>query len=528
MRGRAIRWLAAVALAVVGGCGEWEDDPEVAEATEELGVIPPPCLAAPTISSPAVTAPSPSQLTTRGNIRYLAGTQVDIALTIPTCASVTGVLYGGTALATSPGIDGAIWYSVVSDVSAGTGYHRVTVRLNLRAVVNGSSWPVQVRVQNIWASTVTYNFPLVRVKEIATHASVSLTATELENELIAGIYDRFGDDGEYVENAGEDLEIVLDDPSYGDLWIDDAGVHLHFTARVNLPKTIGDVNLPHTCDPTISISGTFGIEDSSSGAYAVWTAGPTFSIDFPPLICPSISSAMVQDVATDMLNDLVNGIIADKTDPVCTLIACSFTTSPGELRMIAPDPPFDRVVIEVPYNTIATNEPWLTGVALNAGEAVAVAVSEQSLVCTSAGTAGIATCAAVEASPSGLFNWNSAPVPSPWILVGTVWAYYPERHQARNQLVGLTRTMSKLPIPNAHPGSTVARFANGPATTDRSAFYRVGAPCLLHARTGGEDRLAFGANDYRTSTAAEYGSGVWRITIGFPAAILAAAIPECL
>lgn len=59
-------------------------------------------------------------------------------------------------------------------------------------------------------------------------------------------------------------------------------------------------------------------------------------------------------------------------------------------------------------------------------------------------------------------------------------------------------------------GVLVGRFEN---EDGRSGFKLLRPGCALTARSGSEDRLGIGANDYRANDVRELGQGNWQVTV---------------
>jgi hypothetical protein len=525
------------------------DDPELSETSQNADVIVSPIDVDPILLCPpttpvfgplAVTVPSPGKILSHAPIHYTTGNTVDIAFRLPDCTGVSEVRYGTVVLGTeSGGIDApSAYYEILSDSPVRGGGHVTTLRLHLSSSLGqGGAGVVRLTASSVIgiAPTATAELTLSRVKDIGAPASFSISEQELHNGLVASVYNQFGDDGDFTDpSSGKHFY----DPVYSSNWLRIEPDGIRFNQRFAMSAT--------ACDPVVNTSGRFHLAKSGTDVEVVWDSGPTVDTDFD-LLCSIVTLGIPQIVAAfvdppiDTIKDRVEGMVdsalaASGCGALCASQIDSFSMLTDELRVnLAPRDlsgnPLERILIEIPYNTNHTEYPFSYGVPLRSGDKVVVMPAGRQQACTTAGTASSSTCAKAPTAPSGLFNWNTnVPVPNPWVLYGTVYAYYEERHEARNQLVGLTRDAAKLPLPTRQPASLVARRGNGTSNSSRGS---AATPCRVDARAGGQDRVAFGANDYRSASGWDYGSGTYRITLGFlPTATtldLAAAnsVPSC-
>src|SRR5262249_37065607 len=157
------------------------------------------CLAPvlPAYSDPQITAPAPSRVLAHPPVYYLKGTQVDVTLTLPECTSITDVRWGSIPISTSSGgIDPPpAWYTPLSDIPLPDHKHRVTIRITAQLPwTNGDSLLVTLTIKsNIgYRGLVDYSFYLAGVQDIGSDQTLRLPQTQLDNQLIAAVYGRFG------------------------------------------------------------------------------------------------------------------------------------------------------------------------------------------------------------------------------------------------------------------------------------------------------------------------------------------------
>jgi hypothetical protein len=354
--------------------------------------------------------------------------------------------------------------------------------------------------------TTQYEFTLVMVKDVnnAT-ATFTISETEIRNNFIVSIYEQFGDDGSYDPESG----FTLYNPSYEnlDLRIENDGVHFGWQVKAAIEDW---------CNPTITASGRFHLEQDGTGIRVIWDEGPDADIDFA-LYCDAPASllgptyALVMALYQDSVEDKVRSRIQERIDilqaafGVDVMFINTIETRTDELQVVL-NLPLPSVTIEVPYGTNRLNEhePWNYGMALNSGEQVVVIGRGLTTVCGKDGY-GTNSCN-IKSGPAGLFN--PPPIPSPW--EGLV--YEKQRHDAWKALQYLPRDGTRLPMPPKNVAALVAKLGNG-ATDSQPKL--VGSPCFITARNEGEDRLVFGANDYSDS-GDEKGNGTWQITVGWP------------
>lgn len=204
------------------------------------------------------------------------------------------------------------------------------------------------------------------------------------------------------------------------------------------------------------------------------------------------------------VNDLTAAL-----DDTAFLFLQSVQTLPGEIQILF-DLPRDNVTIDVPYGRLRTNDPFNHGLALNPGDSVFAVASGLASVCGINGEEHDSCNTLV--NPNGLFNWNGpVGIPSPWELTEfNIYKYFEERHKARRELIGVRRDIEQLVFGDENVGVLMGRLGNATGIAPHRLMNEV---CVVVARDGGEDRLAFGTNDIRYLNARENGFGSYEVSI---------------
>ena len=474
-----------------------------------------------------VLSVAPGTILPRPPIYYVAGRQVDIAMTIPACTGIQHVQYGGVdiPLGSVDGVEQAQkFYTIERDEPLPGDLHRVTIRLHLHSLGRGNSTKVRVTAASIVGTLANFQeITLVDVKEVGGTVAVSISANELRNNFFAGIYDKFGDDARHVPAPGEGGNTSYD-PSYSYLPLTGGSRFLLGADGITLAQRF-TVQVDNWCDQRISVAGRFQLVRNPPAPLEVqWDKGPSISMSqgvhcdaveglvMPAWILRGLEEAHGKRELRSQVQTFVDESLGSCDILDCAYVVSSVVTSTHDM-VVQLLLTFPRVVIEVPYNTRDVESPFNTGLALNPNESVAVLVSGVLDVCLDGGGANSGSCQSTKTGPKGLFNWNAnSPVPYPWQLYGDYYQYFEERAKARAALVGFTRESGRLPRGNDNPAALLVRLGNGESN---DTIRRTGFKCGLTARPDIEDRAAFSANDYRSPSNNEYGSGTWRIVIGF-------------
>ena len=131
--------------------------------------------------------------------------------------------------------------SIVDDGDA----RRMVIRLDVENEGRGQTHPVAIELESPAGNTATAGFTLVEAESINIHGGgIDLTEDQILDELLAGLYEKFGDFNHYVRD-GVDL-YALDYASL-DLDIDSHGFHIYAKAKADLVE-----------DPMVTL---LGLED---------------------------------------------------------------------------------------------------------------------------------------------------------------------------------------------------------------------------------------------------------------------------
>lgn len=436
----------------------------------------------PQIIDARVSAPDPTTILVRHPIYYTSGKLLDVSLTLPTGIGVSELRVGAAAIPKAGMIDPidgtSTYYELRSDWVLTRSEHRLGVRLHFSNPGDGTSNPVRVIVANLLGgavertvpATAEYDFTFATVKEVNGAPAISIAEAELRNQLILGLFNKFGDTGRFVTDDGHEFY----DPSYDiDLRIRPDGIHFGMSMKYNLP---------YYCDPKARVEGVFTLERTADGKLqAHWLDGPNvvdldFSdegleeiyCDVPATVVDSVigtftlTFADLASVVTYFVRDKIASAIDDQIASVVSGLGCSgldcldfvptgpLGTFAHELR-VPLILPFPGITIQVPYNIDSTEHPLISGLALNPLDQVIV---------TSAGLSDVAKMnvgappggASLPVGPNGLFNYNTS-IPEPLATLGdpTSGAIYPQRIEAQSALDTLRRCIQRSSGPCSLP-----------------------------------------------------------------------------
>lgn len=482
-------------------------------------------ISAPAISGVTIVAGPTSQLLDRNPVYYLEGTELDISLRVPSCNYVTRVNYGSGYLTTAPRTDcddvGVFdcqpnFYQVVRDVVSASGEHDLTIRLKLTTttLLDGRAIPVSVQVESALGQ-VGHAFTLSRVADVSPQPSfVSFGKNDIHNAFVAGVYERFGDDGHYeiCDGAPCPLEVPADTVAYApdyqqtDAWVDTAGVHVRMAYSVEAPGW---------CNPKVVVNGIFQINNDLT---VDWVSGPDANLDFA-FYCDAIGGfiqAIVagfgEDSAEQAMRDAVAENLSRLVGGSAPLGLVGFDYLSGEVRARFFSPS-QAIKVELPYDPYYLPNASTMGIPVRANERFLVSASALVAGCEGFITPG-QPCWGQSLGPAGVFNWwnegtssGSVPVPAPSASVPGN-----ERWEARQALEGLARTSSELPRPDLKVGALLGRFAGWP-TTIPSALVGPGG-CGFYS--GNEMQfLGLGPNDRRHASGYVWGVGKRSVYLTF-------------
>ena len=459
----------------------------------------------PQILDHSISVPAPGSLLSHPPIYYVAGNYLDVTLTIPNCTMISNVKKGGIELSSEydPIEQRNADWEIRNYVSEPNNQQRITIRINIPNLGNGFSEPVDITVKSVIGNLTThYEFTVAYVKEVKPVAAISISENELRNKFITNIYNRYGDDGSYTDSTTSQ---ELYNPSYEglDLRIEDDGIHFKWKVKANIPNF---------CDPTIKMDGRFHLEQDGGYIDVIWDEGPDVDIDIP-LYCDIPASILTvpyilakafaaSDAESNIRDDIqiqVDNLTNDI--PPETRPFINFETHTDEL-VVKIHYVGDAVAIKVPYYAGLD----VSGLALNPGDIIDIFPSALMNVCGN-GSREPRSCS-IKSGPAGLFNWQTnIPVPNPWPLHNGVYGYEKERHKAWRELQGLARQPDKLPLPQENAAALIYALEDRQPRMVRW-YVRMEVP-------DSPEELIFGTNDYRSPSLSQYGTGKWRITIGW-------------
>ncbi len=496
-------------------------------------------MAAPQIYDHNVSAPDPTTVLVRQSIYYVAGTALDVSLTIPPCNSLSAVLVDAASVPLrETSIDSPPFsYTMLSDQDLQTcqlvnrirechslGRRRVTLRLSFDNAGRGDSHSVAVRVGAGMGRTridVAFSFTIVMVRTIGGDIAISLSEAEIRNQLISSIWNRFGQAGTYDSNGDAPGGNVLYDPLYSKetLRIQNDGIHFRWQAKAKVD---------HWCDPLATMTGRFTLQLSNGQINVVWLEGPTAHLDFAwycdlaggylQWFFTIIYSGFVENDVANMVQAQINSVFQAQINSLQAQLNSTgypldanllmrlvrrIDTLPGELRVSLDTTQvpgnWKWVSIAVPYRPLPPGSPAGRGFVLNPGDIVITTASGLAHECASDSSIPSPTCvymgvgtSAVGASPQGLLN-ASRPQTIP--VLDTTQPNYGlvgDRVEAYNALDLVQRDPHTLPFPQGNVGALIARFATGSGSP---WSWTVGLGSALAVPADGVAWLNFGVND---------------------------------
>jgi hypothetical protein len=458
----------------------------------------------------------------RGDIHYVAGRLVDVDVTVPSCAGVSDVLYGGASL-TGSGIDAsstpASWWrlSSVPTTVSGQAASVQRVRIQFPNFGDGQSASIQVKVTSSYdgASTISAPFTLASVAAVNGLMRTTVTEPRMRNEFVTSLYGRFGDYDQMFDEDGNRIygldwselsAIALGKDVYfrgSDMRIGSGVVNFSTQFKADAPG----------CDPNVYVDGSFTLAPSSDGVDLLWVIGPRAETNASGAC--AILSLGIWDIVTDILADedeiarlfaenILRGFDADASGHIQVCAGCRVSdVKIGDGRIeIWTVPPVERVRIAASAHDRAdyTADPG-RGVPLPAGLFAPIVPGGSIETCQANDGSGPPTCSPRFASDShGLFNWhgNDVPVPSPiHCNQYGVCAVLGGRQNAWARLLGVTRNLATLPEKTFPAGSLIARRTASSAH-DTPASAGVSNGCVMPPNGLAAYRIAFEVNDVAT------------------------------
>jgi hypothetical protein len=446
---------------------------------------------------------------------YVAGRMLDVALTIPQCARVTGASMGGIELGGGDLIEGdspGDWelISSTSTVVDGVLAQRQTVRLHFFNHGEGASFPMEISVGTSNGSVASHRFTLVAVDAVDAPVVLTMGETKLRNDYLVAIYEKFGDTGLMGEN-GARLAYKVDWRALSD----DPGSHVGTDIRVRdgfIAFALGFTTDLPVCDGPGRVWGSFTLvpDPLAEGVLRLhWLQGPAYDVN-AATHCALGSLGLSELIIAG--GKIVKEILEDTTDRIRENFESGFGF-PGGMRQF----PFTRflsadigngrvdvhMAIGVPHVRIKTTSAYMTDRTHDVGYGMAVPFGVDVLLVTG----GLyesriypyapdpAEAGVLRLDSGGAFNWaedETVPVPNPWESPSGQAAYYPERHAVWKRLKGLVRDPAEMPVRLAPAGALLARMGNIASLGSRHVAAGL---CVMPSRSLAQDRLLVGIND---------------------------------
>jgi hypothetical protein len=466
--------------------------------------VEPLCLA-PTITSVAVDVPAGDELMSRGDIHYVDGDILEVTIRTSACAEIAGVRLSDLSLATfyDPIEGGDAWYEVIPTPVDGFSQD-LTVRVHASNLGQGLSRTVDIDVHDpeAPASVSTHSFVLAQVAEIGGLLPIIVTEAEFNDPYISNIFADFGNQGRWTP---EGVDYTLYDPDYDDMEMrpEADGIHLRFESEVET----------WWCDPTMVLSGRFHVELDIGGFFVVWDEPVSGTLDcwVPDWLANDAESIFEARVTEQMLEAL-----PDCGDVNCLVLFESVEHLDGGLAFYLQELVPETVQIDLPYDADRIEGVRNYGLAVAAGETIGLSAGGTAEVCRA--ESDPTTCVTRTVGPGGTFNWETdAPVPDPWVLATDMFVHYPERSEARAELIGgMYRDTEALDAPDLAPGRMLARGDTmGVFLLDKPTWALSAEPCHVDAPgTTGNAQLAFGPNDYEYG-GSDFSSDSLRLRVSF-------------
>jgi hypothetical protein len=456
--------------------------------------------------------------TIRDNIRYIAGSTVDVTLTIPACTKISDVTLGGTSLSctgfdcSAPGS-----WEILSSVPTtfnGQAAVRVAVRVRFTNFGDGSSPKLRLivrAVRLIKGQPIAYHeFTLARVAAVNAPIQITIGKSAMTNGFVAKVYSVFGDFGLYQGDPPERLvsSVDWDALSSDGLGYRNTGIEIQQGAVAF--NVEGQVDA--FCGGHVWIGGRFTLVPSSDAVQIQWQIGPyaKYSVStFCSITTGGIANVvgsiygavkgLEDQILASFLPQFQGGLGADENGRIQICPGCrvlDVKIQPGRIDIYA-IPPVERVRVNVSTTQYrdATAQPQAYGLALPPDHYVALAPAQLVTECVVANGTKASLCESLPVDAAGVFNWlGKVPVPNPWVSTPLGPAYFAARHGAWNRLRGVTRDPALLPLPVAafDVGALMARLGDG---TESNLRRRVTPGCVVPPSGRLADFLALGVND---------------------------------
>lgn len=443
-------------------------------------------------------------------LHYVAGSQVDVEVTIPTCTNITAV--NGVPLSGSTGTGGDVqpasvsWSFLPSGLGGTVGGQSVLrprVRVQMSNAGDGTTSAISIQVTaRTGGATATQTFKVGQVQAVNAAMHSTVAESTVRNDYVTSIYEQFGDYEQFWNDEGvrvygvnwSELVTLANDRHAGtDMRIENGRIVFSLQAKAEKPG----------CNPNVWIEGAFRLVPDGDSLRLEWLKGPEARADASG-VCGPLTLG-IWDLMTDILADeeaiaapfaekISTGLGADaegriKVCDLCRVVDVKIGNGKVDVWTL---PPSNRVRVTVRVNrgmdvTANPNQ----GLVIPGG-----------FFAPLAGGGTIETCEAENGIPStcnpklsvdigGAFNWWGTDVPVPNSIVydpvyGAV--VLGGRANARDRLKGVLRHTASLPAPGLAADGMIAR------RTGASAKVRVKNGCVI-APPASEYRIAIGVNE---------------------------------
>ncbi len=493
-----------------------------------------------TLTLESVTAPEGDIYSRWSGIHYLTGDDAQLSLITAECAEVTGVTLAGQHLGTAPNPDGGgRYYRILSRTSLGDGTTRVSIRLYYDNPENGTTYPVEVDVMGVNGEEMSVSTLLVGAVQVeGPGALIHISQTEIRNEVIAGIYDKFGDSNYYDRDKYPDLYDF--DYESLNLHADSAGIAFSAKAKA---RVLGGLDI---CDPTAHVNGRFTIVPDGLGIKTQWESSSVNTVF--PVACAVVTLNIVPaigeivDWTTDdnierRIDKRIRKFGALCEEPFgCNNTVEAINHISGAVEIVV-KPLVETVTIRTAYDTDELRDadgfgdPLVRGMAVPGSRHLTFSSSGTVITCSTP----VEDCEPRFVSGTGVFNRDvNPPVPSPWPeCPSPPCPYYEGRQGAWVSMLGARRDPELLPLPDHNVGAVVGRTFSrnsGGELLQGAPFYAGDHLCVIPPVGADRVQLVLGRNDINAPTggfAGEYGTGEGFVTIGFPNVGVAEALDVC-
>ena len=455
---------------------------------------------------------SASGLLTRGGISYVAGTLVDVDLTIPDCTTVSTV--DGVPLGGYGGFDGQaapVSWTFLPNGAPTTVNGQPAIRQRIRVTIpnagDGTSGSMSIQVAaRTGGATTTTSFPLVQVAAVDAAMHSTVAERRIRNSYVASVYHQFGD----YDQAWTDDGTRIYGVDWSELSIDAYGFHHGTDMRIQEGQVAFSMQFMADkpgCDPDVYVDGTFRLVPDGDSVRLDWIHPPRAEADSSGVCGPltlGIYEFIVDGfadedaIAAPFAKTISAGFGADDDGriKVCDFCRVSDVRIGGGKIEIWTVPPAEsvRVKVQTVRGTDVTADPTL-GIQIPAGFIVPIAGGGSFGACVAPdGIPG--SCDSLVADVDGAFNWWGSDVPVPDSIACNqygVCAVLGGRANARARLKGVLRHTDELPAHGFTADSLIARRTASDVFTGTPRM-QVKSGCVVPT-SASDYRVAIGVNE---------------------------------